>query len=527
MSRLTRMQTGLSPHGRNRRQWNSIALTTAFALGLSGCTVGPDFVPPAPPQVKRYTATETPTVLTAGEGETVQQLVTGKAISAQWWELYRSPQLNQVLLQAINASPTLSAAKATLAQSQQVLRQVQGGYYPQLDVNAAAQRQRSSGLAGTPTTTSNLYSLGAVVSYAPDVFGGTQRQVEQAAALAENQRYQLAAAYLTLTGSAVTQAITIASIRQQIGAVQDIITEDERNLRLVKLKFDAGKAARSDVLAAESQLANDRAQLPPLKQLLSKARHALAVLVGKFPGMWSAPDFELTEFVLPTELPVSVPSALVRQRPDILAAEAQLHASSAAIGVATSQLYPNITLSGSIGTQALSTSNLFQASNQFWNLVASLTAPIFHGGALDAQKQAAIYAFQASAASYQQTVLTAFGQVADVLRALTYDAELIAAQKNALDISIASLTLQRLSYAAGKSDLIQLLDAERAYQQARLGYSRARAQRYLDSALLFVAMGGGWWHANDPVAPVGAASGTSQQSTVNGSVEAKRKPQSP
>ena len=327
--------------------------------------------------------------------------------------------------------------------------------------------------------------------------------MEQAAALTENQRYQLAAAYLTLTGNVVTQAIAIASINMQIGAVQDIIAEDERNLRLVQLKFDAGKAARSDVLAAESQLANDRVLLPPLKQLLSRAQHALAVLIGKFPGTWSAPDFDLNELILPAELPVSVPSALVHQRPDILAAEAQLHASSAAIGVAASQLYPNITLSGSIGTQALATGNLFQASNQFWNLVASLTAPIFHGGALEAQKQAAIYAFQASAASYQQTVLTAFGQVADVLRALTDDADLIAAQKKALDITLESLSLQRLSYSAGKSDLLLLLDAERAYQQARLGYGRAKAQRFLDTALLFVAMGGGWWQADHLVPALG------------------------
>lgn len=486
---------------RLRRRCGRLALAMGWAVVLFGCAVGPDFVRPVPPQVTRYTATKTPAVMAPGAGEPAQQLASGQAISAQWWALYRSQRLNQVLDQAIADSPTLAAAKATLAQAQQAVMQAQGGYYPRLDIAANAQHQRttSSRLVGNGpsaaavSTTSNLYSLGPTVNFAPDVFGGTRRRVEQQEALAENQRYQLAAAYLTLTGNAVTQAINIASTRLQINAVQDIIADDERNLRLVRLKFEAGKAARLDVLTAESQLANDRTQLPPLQQQLSAAHHALSVLIGKFPGQWSAPDFDLSEFTLPAELPVSVPSDLVRQRPDILAAEAQLHASSAAIGVAASQLYPSITLSGSLGVEALSTATLFRASSKFWSLVANLTAPIFQGGVIEAQKQAAVDALRASAATYQQTVLTAFGQVADVLNALAHDAELVSAQKNALDSSAASLRLQRLSYEAGKSDVLGLLDAQRTYQQAQLGYARAQAQRYRDTSQLFVAMGGGWW----------------------------------
>jgi NodT family efflux transporter outer membrane factor (OMF) lipoprotein len=505
------MQTCHNTRWWNLRHYSHVAFATGLVLVLSACAVGPDYVRPPPPLVKRYTASDTPTVLAAGESEPAQHLSTGMTVTTQWWALYRSPRLNQVLEQAINASPTLTAAKATLAQAQQTLLLTQGGYYPRLDLNADARRQGTSASNSATSTTANLYSVGATVSYAPDVFGTTRRQVEQEAALVENQQYQLAAAYLTLTGNVVRQAIEIASIRQQLGAVQDIIRDDERNLGLVQLKFKAGKSALSDVLAAESQLANDRVQLPPLKQQLSVAQHALSVLIGKLPGLWSAPDFDLTEFALPTELPLSIPSELVRQRPDILAADAQLHASSAAIGVAASQLYPNITLSGSIGSQALSTGSLFQASNQFWNLVASLTAPIFHGGELQAQKQAAVYAFQASAATYQQTVLTAFAQVADVLRALAHDAELVGAQKTAFDTSEASLKLQRLSYTAGKSDLLQLLDAERAYQQARLGYARAKAQRYQDTAQLFVAMGGGWWNDKNLDSPASAEHGQAEQ----------------
>jgi NodT family efflux transporter outer membrane factor (OMF) lipoprotein len=487
-----------------RRGTQLSTVVVAVLFLLTGCAVGPDYVRPAPPQVKHYTVTETPSLLAAGQDEPSQQLITGKTISSQWWDLYQSKNLNQVLEQAIANNPSLAAAKATLAQIQQTLLQAQGAYYPQLDVDASAQRQGTSAARSTTSATYNLYSVGANVSYNFDLFGATRRRVEQAVAEVENQQYQLAAAYLTLTGNAVNQAINIASVRQQISAVQDIIADDEHNLQLVRLKFNAGKAAQSDVLAADSQLANDRVELPPLKQQLSVAQHALAVATGKLPGLWAAPEFELTEFTLPTELPLSIPSELVRQRPDILAAEAQLHASSAAIGVAASQLYPNIELSGTLGAASLSSGSLFDASNRFWSLVASLTAPIFHGGALAAQKQAAVYAFQASAATYQQTVLTAFGQVADVLRALGHDAELIGAQKTALDTSLASLKLQRLSYAAGKSDLLQLLDAERAYQQARLGYVRAQTQRYQDTAQLFIAMGGGWWQAKsltlDPAA---------------------------
>lgn len=462
---------------------------------LCGCAVGPDYKRPAAPTVKRYTAVDMPTELAGGKNEPVQQLVTGKIISQRWWQLYRSPQLDRVLTQAIANSPDLAAAKATLAQAQEALLQSQGAYYPQLDLNASAQRQHSSVARVGTTISTNLYSVGAGVSYAPDVFGGTRRQVEQATALLAHQHYQLAAAYLSLTGNTVTQAIEIASLRQQIKASKDIIRDDEHNLHLVTLAYKAGKAARSDVLTAQSQLANDRAQLPPLKQQLSVARHALSVLVGKFPAQWPAPQFDLNEFSLPTALPLSVPSELVRQRPDILAAEAQLHADSAAIGVAASQMYPNIQLSGTLGVEALTSANLFQSTNKFWNLVASLTAPIFHGGELAAQKQAAVYAFQASAATYQHTVLSAFAQVADLLRALGHDAELVGAQQNALDISQIALKLQRLSYAAGRSDVLQLLDAERSYQQARLGYTRALSQRLQDTAKLFVAMGGGWRQA--------------------------------
>ena len=458
--------------------------------------MGPDFVRPSPPEVKDYTSAAMPAVLTPGNGEAEQHFVTGQAIAAEWWELFQSPVLTEVVEQAIAGNRTLAAAKATLAQAQQVVLQARSAYYPQLDFAASVQRQQTNG-SGNSSAPITLYSLGPTVSYAPDVFGGTRRLVEQQEALAENQGYQLAAAYLTLTGNAVSQGINIASARMQLSAAEDIIAQDDRDLDLVRQKYEAGKAAQSDVLTAESLLANDRTLLPPLRQQLSVARHALAVLVGQLPGAWSAPDFELTEFTLPGELPVSLPSELARQRPDILAAEAQLHAASAEVGVTVAQMYPSITLSASVGFESTAANTLFNGASLIWSVASGLSAPIFHGGALEAQKQAAIDAFQASLATYQQIVLQAFGQVADTLRALQHDAELVDTERSALDTSSASLALQRLVYEAGKSDLLSLLTAERAYQEARLGYAHAQGQRYLDTAQLFVALGGGWWDASD------------------------------
>jgi NodT family efflux transporter outer membrane factor (OMF) lipoprotein len=348
------------------------------------------------------------------------------------------------------------------------------------------------GSSGSPV---NIFSLGPTVSYAPDVFGGTRRQVEQAAALAESQDRQLAAAYLTLTGNVASQAIGVAGTRLEIAAVEEIIADDEKNLDLVRAKLDAGKAARTDVLTAEAQLMNDRVLLPPLLQQLSVARDALSVLLGRFPAEWSPPDFDLARLTLPGELPVTLPSDLVHQRPDILEAEANLHAASAAIGVATAQMYPSIVLSASAGLEAVMTSGLSEGVKEMWSLASAVSTPIFEGGALVAQRRGAVDAYRGSLAVYRQTVLEAFGQVADTLQALAHDAELVVAARRALDVADASLALQRESYEAGKSNVLLLLDSQRLDQQARLAYARAETERYEDTSQLFVAMGGRWWLA--------------------------------
>jgi NodT family efflux transporter outer membrane factor (OMF) lipoprotein len=497
------MRTG-GAGGSALRRSRAIFGAGCLSAALCGCAVGPDFVRPGKPEVGRYTMAQTPALMTSGAGEATQRIRLGSLISAQWWELFRSPVLSEVVRLAIAGSPTIAAARATLAEAQENVAAARGRLFPQLDVAASIQRTKTGGLtSGTassgnvssPSRISSLYSLGPTVSYALDVFGATRRAVEESQALAERQAYELAAAYLTLTGNAVTQALTIASLRAQIQATEDVVADDERNLSLVVQKFEAGKAARTDVLTAQTQLASDRTALPTLRQQLASARHALSTLVGRAPGEWSAPDFDLQDLKLPEDVPLSLPSELARQRPDILAAEAQLHADSAAIGVATAQLYPSITLSGSLSRDARDPSRLFDGGSTLWSLAAGLTAPVFHGGTLEAQRRAAVAAYQASLATYRLTVLQGFQQVADTLQSLAHDAELVAAERQVLDTAKAALTLQRLSYEAGKSDLLLLLVSERAYQQARLGYAGAVAQRLQDTAQLFVALGGGWWEA--------------------------------
>jgi NodT family efflux transporter outer membrane factor (OMF) lipoprotein len=472
------------------------ACATLTALNLAACAAGPDFEPPTPPRQQAYTSR--PVVLpAAGKTDPQQTLAVGASIPAQWWRLFNSPVLDSTVALALADSPTLEQARATLAQARQAVRVAEGGLYPQVDLDAAASRSRQASARGVEG--GNLYSVGPLVSYSPDVFGGTRRFVEQQGALADVQSEQLAAARLSLTGNVVSQAIGIAAAREQIAAVDAVLDVDRHNVELVQLSVQAGTAAPAELLSAQSQLAGDETLLPPLRQQFAAAADALAMLVGRSAGDWQAPEFDFEALALPTDLPVVVPSALVRARPDIRAAEAQLHATSAAIGIATADLYPRISLSSSWTQQSATMGALFDGSSGLWAVAASLTAPIFHGGALRAQRQATIDAFRAQLAAYRQTVLLAFNQLADVLQSLDHDAQLIAAQRKALDTATASLGLAQESYAAGAGSFLQVLAAQRSYQQARLGYTKAMGQRYLDTVQLFAAMGDG--AAQPPVNP--------------------------
>jgi NodT family efflux transporter outer membrane factor (OMF) lipoprotein len=489
----------------------AVVAVGALALVAAGCTQGPDFASPAPPKAKGYTAGGEKLPGTRGGDEKSplpeQYADVGAKVIDDWWTLFRSPELTAVVKQAIADSPNLDQAAATLAQQQELTKAAAGRLLPQADFagsigrQAAAVQQNGIKRSAIPT---DVYTIGGTVSYPLDIFGALSRQVEAQGAQADVSQYQLAAAYLSLTGNVALQAITVASLRAQIKTVEDILVDDQKNLDLVKTQREAGTATLVDVTNAQSQLDADRTLLPPLRQQLSVARHALAVLVGKSPGDWSPPDFDLSALALPKDLPVSVPSQLVRQRPDILAAEAQLHVATANIGVATANLYPNITLNAATGQNATQIGRIFTGAYNGWEIAANLAAPVFHGGTLKAQQRAALHAFDAAFAGYRQTVVQSFGQVADVLQALAHDDEAVKLQSQALATAEEALRLARLSFANGNTGVLQVLDAERLAQQAQLGVVRAQAQRYLDTAQLFVALGSGWWNT-PPIPPPATA----------------------
>ncbi|MFO1055566.1 MAG: efflux transporter outer membrane subunit [Dongiaceae bacterium] len=467
----------------------------ALAGLLAGCRLGPDFAAPAAPATPAYVAAGE-----AGGPQDAQQVALGERLAENWWTLFRSPQLDALVRQAIAGNHDLAASKATLAQSWETVNATFGGLYPQLDLGGGVSRQEvnlaSYGFVG-PNPTFNLYTLGPTVNFDLDLFGRTKRQVESQAAQAGADAYRLSAAWLTITGGVATQALQIAALKAQLAALGEIVASDERNLQLVRTAEAAGTGTRVEALSAESQLANDRTLLPPLRQRLDQARHGLALLVGRPPAAWSPPelalaDFTLADFTLPARLPVALPSALVHDRPDILAAEAELHAATAEIGVATARMYPDISLSAALSQGAPHVGDLFSGSFTAWSIGTALAAPLFRGGTLSAEKRGAEDAAKAALARYQQVVLKAFVQVADLLQALAHDEELVAEQQRAEAAAQASLDLARLSYSAGNSGILQVLDAQRQFQQARLGSVRAEAQRYLDTVQLFVATAHGW-----------------------------------
>jgi NodT family efflux transporter outer membrane factor (OMF) lipoprotein len=484
----------------------------ATALLLASCSVGPDFKRPSPPSNQTYYTPEKETAPDNGSVAATpmpgsskpavpppppvhlptQALTVGADLPAQWWQLFKSPSLDQTLKLSLANSPTLVQANATLSQAQEQVRIAQAAFLPHLGANAGVQRNGSS--EPGPTSQETLYTTGLSASYAVDVFGGTRRTVEQQKALAENQTYQLYAAWLTLTGNVVNESLTIASTRLQIATTEELIVSDRKNLDLTQREFELGAAARTDVLTAESQLAVDLTTLPSLHQQLGVARDALATLVGKSPAEWSAPDFDIREFTLPPDVPVTVPSRLVRQRPDILASEATLHSLSAAIGVAVADEYPALNLTGTLTREALTGAGLFHRFNTIWGAGSALTAPLFEGGALRAQVRSARDAFAAQAASYENTVLSALQQVADDLRSLDTDADRLKVSQHAVAIASESLNLQQVSYAAGKTTVLQLIDAERTFAQAKLTFVSAQVEQYEDTAGLLVALGGGWWN---------------------------------
>lgn len=471
----------------------SLLAATALAALLSGCALGPDFLRPADPTTPSYTGTSLPAAV--GDTDRRQALAIGAEVTASWWSLFHSDTLDQIVRDAIAGSPTLAMAQAKVEAARAAADVARGGASPQVavlgDANRARANLESFGLPGGAKPI-NLFAVGPRVSYDLDLFGRTRRTIEQKTAEAERAEHQLAAAYLSLTGNAVRQAIAIAAYNDEIKTLETVIADDERTVALVRSRLDNGAASKADLLRAQSQLDTDRAMLPPLNQGRAAARNALAVLTGRAPGDWLPPDFSLAQFTLPAELPVSLPSTLARRRPDIAIAEAELHAASAAIGVAEAARYPDITLSAAMLPLAATPAGLFEASNLLWSFGGSLAAPIYAGGALEAREREAKAEYDAAMANYRDTVVKAFGQVADVLHAIQNDADLTAAERRAVASAGEATELARIRYRDGAASLNDVLDAERLYQQAKLSQVDAEARRYRDSVDLMAALGGGW-----------------------------------
>jgi NodT family efflux transporter outer membrane factor (OMF) lipoprotein len=472
------------------RRWPAVALSCVLSLG--GCAAGPNFTRPVAPSSARYTADTLRGEVATTDAKT-QHIALGEEIEGNWWALFQSDAIDELVKQAVAHNRNLTAAAATLKQARELALAQAGSQYPQVGLSAGVGRQQYGDefLGGFANIAPFTYvAVGPSVSYALDYTGGVARGVERQYALAEVEQHQLDAAYLAVTGQAVMQTLAIAAARAQISTVETILAQDQENLTLVRTEFENGSVAREDVVSAQSQIAHDMTLLPPLRQDLAKARHALSVVLGRSPASELPSDVDLSTIRLPSRVPVSFPSELAHRRPDILAADARLHAATSAVGVAQSNLYPKIQLSASVGQQSLKVGQLFDRTNTAWSLISGMTAPLFDGGTLRAEKRAAIDAMHASAANYEQTVLEAFAQVADLLEGLDHDAEQLDAQDQAQQAAQSSLDLARISYKEGNAGVLEVLDAGRSYQRARLGYVRAVAQRYFDTVQLFLALGG-------------------------------------
>ncbi|MDD5322396.1 MAG: efflux transporter outer membrane subunit [Methylococcales bacterium] len=474
----------------------TIAITTLF----SGCALGPDFTRPASPDTKSYTTGKQSNRITTTSSESgaAQTLALGKEIQGQWWTLFRSPPLTKLIEQAMKHSPDLQAALSALTEAQENTSAKQGSLFPALDATASATRQKVSGAQfGNPEGGDSVFTTSTAsvkVAYTLDVFGAIRRQIEGFEAQAEYQRFQLEGAFLTLASNVVTTAVQEASLRAQIDATQEIIKAQTRQLDLVKQQFELGGASKIDVLALQSTLEQTRTTLPPLQQQLAQNRHRLTVLAGELPSTVLVAQFKLSDLHLPEELPLSLPSKLVQQRPDVRAQEALLHAASAQIGVATARLFPDFTINANVGSIATRLGDLFVPGSAIWSFGGNLLQPVFHGGELIHKRRAALAAYEQAAAQYRSTVLQAFQNVADTLSALELDAVELKTQDAAVRAALDSLELTRLQYQIGAVSYLALLNSERDYQQVRIGQIEAQATRYADTAALFQALGGGWWN---------------------------------
>ena len=472
-----------------------------LCLALAACTVGPDFVRPDVPVNAGYTHDQLSSTAQAdiASGGAAQRLINGMDIPGQWWTLFRSAALNALVKEALQANPDVGAAQASLRQANELVYADQASLFPSVNANASKTREKVSGVtAGLPESPILTVSSASLnVSYAPDVFGGTRRQIESTTAQAEYERFQLEATYLTLTANVVNTAISLASVRDQVAATETIIRLQSDQLDVLQAQRRLGAIGDSDVLTQQTALAQTRATLPPLQKQLAQTRNQLMAYLGRFPNQDRGEAFNLASLHLPEELPVSLPSAIVGQRPDVRSAQAQLHQASANIGVAVANQLPQFSITGSLGSTAASGTKLFSAGTGVWSLAGAIAQPIFDAGALEHRKRAAVAAYDESAARYRGTVITAFQDVANSLRALEADADALNQQVVAERSAQANLDLVQAQFKLGAVAYINLLNAQQSYQNTVLSRVKAQAARYSDTTALFQALGGGWWNRTD------------------------------
>ncbi|HTT01815.1 MAG TPA: efflux transporter outer membrane subunit [Steroidobacteraceae bacterium] len=482
--------------GRARARWPGLIWSGLCAL-LASCAVGPNFERPTPPVVEHYAFGGDPTATVNAHGS-AQNFMLGRAVAADWWQLFSSPQLNELVAESLNGNPTLDAARANLRQSQDSLRSGYGIFYPQVALDASATRQRFAPIKfgeSLPSSIFNLFTLSASVSYVLDLFGAERRAVEALGAQVDAQRASAQAAYLVLTSNVVNAVIAKAAYQAQIDATRGLIALQREQVSLAEVQVRAGTAPYSTVLSLQSQLSSYEATIPQLEQRLTQSDDLLATLSGHLPAESRPRDITLAQLTLPGSLPVSLPSQLVRQRPDILLAEASLHTASAEVGVATAALFPSITLSGAYSANSTTTAGLLSPQGRAWGVAGDVSAPLFEGGNLWFKRKAAIDGYEQARSLYRQTVLTAFAQVADTLRALEHDAAALRAQDEALRTAEQALHLVQINYAAGLATYLDVLNADTQYHQAQINDVQALALRYQDTVALFAALGGGWWNA--------------------------------
>jgi len=473
------------------------AAACAFALFTTACAVGPNFHRPEAPRGDSFDARGDAKTTVEADGRT-QKLVPGANVVADWWRLFGSTAVNATISRAVANNPNLEATRASLRRSKDLMRAGYGAFFPQADAQFGGAYQQVSALKfgqSTPPVDFGLYTLSGTISYTIDIWGGQRRQVESLAAQVDAARATLDGAYVMLCGNVISALVARAAYRAQADATREIVTLERDQLHVTEAQATGGTVPYANVLSIRSQIASTEALVPQLEQKADEQDHLVAALVGETPASFVAPRIALAEFALPTEVPVSLPSKLVRQRPDILIAEAQLHAANALIGVATAAMLPNITLSATAGANNTSLDNLFAPNGLFGSVGAGLTQPLFHGGTLANQRRAAVSARDQAFATYKQTVLAAFEQVADTLRALEHDAEQLKVAKEAVDAAEEASRLVEANYRSGIANYLQVIIANEQLVQAKITYLQSVAQRLQDTIALYVALGGGWWNA--------------------------------